>query len=169
MVKKRRTKNKGFTLIEIVMVIMLVGILAIVAIPQFIDLRTEARDETSKGALGALRGAVSNMVAAVALKEPPASSPTTYPSFAEMTGNAMLAAAPGNHTVLAGTNIMDPSAGIPNNPWTNTSTVHDCTGQALGTLLAAPDNDDGWCYNPTTGQIWANSDLSNGGTTENNF
>lgn len=51
--------EKGFTLIEIVMVIVLLGILAAVAIPRFLDLQTEAKIAAAKGVKGALRGAFS--------------------------------------------------------------------------------------------------------------
>lgn len=51
--------EKGFTLIEIVMVIVLLGILAAVAIPRFLDLQTEAKTAAAKGVKGALRGAFS--------------------------------------------------------------------------------------------------------------
>ena len=46
--------QRGFTLIEIIMVIVLLGIIAAIAIPRYIDLRTEAADATAAGIVGAI-------------------------------------------------------------------------------------------------------------------
>lgn len=53
MLKKKRINSKGFTLIEIIAVLVLLGILAAVAVPKFIDLQSDAREKAADGALAA--------------------------------------------------------------------------------------------------------------------
>jgi MSHA pilin protein MshA len=50
-------KQQGFTLIELVVVIIILGILAVTAAPKFINLQGDARKSTLEGVKAALQGA----------------------------------------------------------------------------------------------------------------
>ncbi|MDI6785316.1 MAG: prepilin-type N-terminal cleavage/methylation domain-containing protein [bacterium] len=48
----------GFTLIELMIVIAIIGILSVVAIPKYTDLVNKSRESATKGNLGAMRSAI---------------------------------------------------------------------------------------------------------------
>ncbi len=50
--------RKGFTLIELIMVIVLLGLLAIVAIPKYYDLQQDAKLAADKGTVGGVRAGI---------------------------------------------------------------------------------------------------------------
>ncbi len=122
MTKLKELSRKGFTLIELMIVVAIIGILAAVAIPKFAELIRKSGEGASKGNLTALRGAVS-----------------IY--YSEMEGQY-----PANLTSLtiAGKYIATiPVAKTPN--------YHaDSSGIVLLTVSATPSDAAGWYYNDQT-------------------
>lgn len=59
-------RQAGFTLVELVTVILILGVLAAVALPRFADLQGKAREAKVRGVLGSMRSA-SAMVKATAM------------------------------------------------------------------------------------------------------
>lgn len=110
-------KSKGFTLVELVIVIVILGILAVTAAPKFLNLSSDAKISTVNGVKGALQSAnaiiYSKAVLAGKHKEPSASVVVDSATIALVNGYVAATAAEvqkvleieGGFTVAQGTAV----------------------------------------------------------------
>ncbi len=101
-------KTKGFTLIELVMVIVILGILAAIALPKFVDLSGEALTASKKGMSGAVKAAQAVLVASRAAAGTTPINPTVTLLAAGITPEGT-AAATGVQVSINGTSYTVPT------------------------------------------------------------
>ena len=75
-IRSRIRDQRGFTLIEIVMVIVLLGVLAAIAIPKYIDLKTDAQNATADGIVASVTSS-----AAIGYAKSAIAGTATYPDI----------------------------------------------------------------------------------------
>jgi len=138
-------KRSAFTLVELLIVVIILGILAAVVIPQFSDASTDARLSSLMTNLQTIRGQID-----LYKLQHNGAYPTPVADFADK----MTKKTDADGTVNASGKYGPYLQRIPNNPFTVGGTGNDVTTGAAAAAKA-------WYYNPANGEFKAND----GGTT----
>ncbi len=142
--------RSGFTLVEILIVVIILGIMAAIGIPQFLNASTDSKLSNLKTNLQTVRAQLLLYKTQHIEHFPDAGISTELTMFTDITG--------GTATAADATHTFGPYLqAMPINPISNTGAVRFVTGVA--TLFAAPTTDAGWYYNSDTGEFRA--DLTN--------
>jgi prepilin-type N-terminal cleavage/methylation domain-containing protein len=172
--KTKLKNNGGFTLIELIIVIIILGILAALAIPQFTPATEDAQVATMDGNLKVVRTAIELYYH---------QHSSTYPGYSDYTDGTQATAAEMEPSFIAqlteysnragvtsttknsGTHPFGPylvSRAIPRNPLPDNATVVadeadiECDAE-LDSLTASVGATKGWRYSVETGEFIANN------------
>jgi prepilin-type N-terminal cleavage/methylation domain-containing protein len=142
MFSPRFKQHRGFTLIELIIIIVVLGILAAVAIPRYSNITDEAREASARAALGGLRSGIAIYYASKAVE-------TGQPQWPPLDSLQAIGV------------VMEHD--IPGNPYINNTLYPDSiiAGTTKGAVEGATC---GWKYNESTGEIWANSTADSANT-----
>jgi prepilin-type N-terminal cleavage/methylation domain-containing protein len=168
-------KEKGFTLVELMIVVAIIGVLAAVAIPKFAQMLEKSREGATKGNLGAIKSAVSNYYADQQGNYPKTldtltwssvinSVATSYPAFlpqyldqippVKVTFQSTYATSGNGYAAYLGAgpgvspNVGDGARAVTTGTWSSPAFPTNSTGM-------------GWKYDNSTqgGSVWVNSEL----------
>lgn len=131
--------RKGFTLVEILIVVVILGILAAIVIPQFTDASTEAKEASMASDLQMLRSQIE--LYKIQHNDDP---PTVADFVDQMTGTTDVSGD------ASGSDYGPYMQKIPTNPFNDSSTVTAADGGATA--------DSGWDYDESTGEIHPDDD-----------
>ncbi|MFQ5415160.1 MAG: type II secretion system protein [Phycisphaerae bacterium] len=130
------TRGRGFTLVEIMIVVIILGILGAIVVPQFSSASSDAQAAALSSNLQTMRGQIELYKA---------QHNGNYPPYATFT-NVMTLYSDVNHNTSAtktGAYIYGPYIlAIPPNPYDSSNVVDN-----------VDDNDGGWYYDQTTGNF----------------
>ncbi len=137
----RKTMAKGFTLVEILIVVVILGILAAIVVPQFTNAANEAR-------LGNVRTQTSTLENQIELYA--AQTSGSYPTLVELQADWAV--------MITGNYIKE----MPKNPYADSAansvkvtTMTAADSAAADVVAAAGDGTQGWFYDASTGFIRA--------------
>src|SRR6266536_5823142 len=103
--KIRTSKKSGFTLVEIMIVVAIIGLLAAIAIPNFVRARTTSQQNACINNLRQLDGAVQQYALENKLASTASYTLTVLQPYIKLTSTGNLPACPGGGNYSAGTYV----------------------------------------------------------------
>ena len=105
--KTRNTRNAGFTLVEIMIVVAIIGLLAAIAIPNFVRARTTSQKNACINNLRQLDGAVQQYALENKLASSASYAMTDLQPYLKLTSAGAIPACPAGGDYTAGTTVAD--------------------------------------------------------------
>ena len=124
------TNKQGFTLLELVSILVILGILAAIAVPRYYSYKEDAELAMIKGTLGNVRTAIYNFRLNTALRE----GEPRCPTLTELTTRGEVLEEP-----------------IPENPYKGNNAV-------IGGTPRTATGSQGWFYSEGNCEFWINAD-----------
>jgi type IV pilus assembly protein PilA len=164
-----KKNQKGFTLIELMIVVAIIGILAAIALPKFADMLEKSRDGATKGNLDSMKSAINMYTADQSGQYPTQILDTHIPATNDInfikkymdsipsvksTAKSDLNIAVGGQGNGPGVGVATVIAGVTQANWNGAGTASSLAG-TLQTALTGK----GWRYDSMEGRIWVNSNL----------
>ena len=115
---------RAFTLLEVMVVIIVIGILAAIVVPRFGGVTEDAKSSALQGALGGVRSSIASFRAKAVI-----AGTAAFPTAAQLT--------------TTGTVVQQEP---PKNPYTGLSTVHEVSAVAAAARTVASPELYGWNY-----------------------
>ena len=154
--------KSGFTLIEILIVVIILGILAAIVIPQFTEASSEARESTLVSNLHTLRSQIGLYKVQHDDVLPGDTTANGVPDDAANFEADLIGQTDVEGNV--GTEFGPYMQNVPENPFITSTDAGANVMFSIGTGAAPGDNSSHWYIDDATGNIWANDDevASNG-------
>ncbi len=153
--------RRGFTLIELMIVIIVIAILALIVIPKLANASRKAKEAAMRANVLAIRNAVSEFELNYSC------NPTKLEDLTKVKADATVSGVDSDGVTVdvdatgkyAGPTLREQgglAGGIPKNPFITSATA-EVAGLAGPTAATTPSTAAHWVYDKATGKVWPNS------------
>ncbi|HDQ25498.1 MAG TPA: prepilin-type N-terminal cleavage/methylation domain-containing protein [bacterium] len=144
--RTKAVEKKGFTLIELMIVVAIIGVLAAVAVPAFSDMLEKSREGATRGNISAIMGAIRIYISNYTNVPPDSLTDQSFRAYLDPIPAVKVTCPHGQFRLSGKSNEVEISRSLPG----------QAKGKAVG-LSAFKNDTDGWRYDPESGNVWVNN------------